>query len=84
MPMKPISGQVFATSVERKEDDRPSESTQVERQPATELGTADDSRLVEANPTIAVSGGVDGDASAEVVVEKEEVATGVRVRHNRR
>lgn len=78
---KPISEQAFAMSVERKQDDRTSKSTEVGRQLVTELRATGDSRLIEANPPPAVSGGVDGEAEAEAEVEKEAVVTSVQVCH---
>lgn len=81
MPALPTSGQVFATRVERKEDDRASESARIEWQPAEELCGANDSRLVEANPPIVVFGGVDDGVGVEVEVVKEMVTTSVQVCH---
>jgi len=81
MPALPISGQVFATRVERKEDDRASESARIEWQPAEELCAANDSRLVEANLLIGESGGVDDGVGVEAEVVKEMVATSVQVCH---
>lgn len=78
---KPISEQVFAMSVERKRDDHVSESTEVERQPVAKLRATSDPRLVEANPLIVVSGGVDGEISVEVGAMKEAVVTSVQVCH---
>ena len=62
-------------SVEQKQDDRTSGSTEVEWQPVAKLRATDDSHLVEVNPPIVVSGGV------EVEVVKEAVVTGVQVCH---
>jgi len=77
----PISGQAFAMSVGREKDDRTSESTKVEWQPVAKSRATDDSRLVQANPPIVVSGGVDGGVSIELEVVREAVATGVQVCH---
>ena len=80
MATKPISEQAFATSVEREQGDQGSGSTENERQFMAELRSANDSRLVEANPPVTV-GGVDHEADAEMEVEKEAAVTSVQVRH---
>lgn len=77
----PISGQAFAMSIGRKKDDRTSESTKVEWQPVAELRATEDSRLVQANPPIVVSGGVDDGVGVELEVVREAMATGVQVCH---
>lgn len=81
MPTLPIPGQVFTMRAERKEDDRASESAKIEWQPTEELWAANDSRLVEANLLIAVSGGVDDVVGVEAEVVNEMVATSVQVCH---
>ncbi|KAF9648425.1 hypothetical protein BDM02DRAFT_2277222 [Thelephora ganbajun] len=68
MPTKPISEQVFATSVERKWDDQTSEPTEAKQPPAAELHATNNSCSVEANPPTAVSSSVDHVVEAEVVV----------------
>ena len=76
---KPISGQAFAMSAEQRQEDHTSKSIQIERQPVIELRATDDSRLVETNPPISVSGGVDEEVGVDVEVTKEVVATSAQV-----
>jgi len=78
MPPKPISEQAFITSVERKQDDRASESAEVERPPVAESRATNDSRLAEAGPPAGVSGGVVNEVEAEIDVE-EAMTTGAQV-----
>lgn len=75
----PISGQAFAMSAEQRQEDHTSKSIQIERQPVIELRATDDSRLVETNPPISVSGGVDEEVGVDVEVTKEVVATSAQV-----
>jgi hypothetical protein len=79
MPMKPISGRTFATSLEQKQDDRTSEPTEIKWQSVAELHATNDSRLAAANPPTVASGGVDDWVGVEVEVVKEAVTVGVQV-----
>lgn len=79
VPAKPISGQVFATSVEQRQNDRTSGCTEIGRQPVTGLHAADESPLAQPNPFIVVSGGVGSGAVVGVV--KEAVTAEVQVCH---
>ena len=83
-PTKPISEQALALNVEQKQDDHASKSTTTERPSLAEPCDANDSRLVEADPPVAASGGVDREvefeAEVEVEVRKEAAVTGAQVR----